>query len=450
MPARASGFAPRPSLAQDSSPDPDALQDAAPRFAPARWNPLLRRRAFGDRGTQRTAPTPEALARMHGRSVASQLGRPLVGGNRVDILIDGPSTHAAMFAAIEAARDHVNVESYILEGEGPGESLAELLLRKRAAGVCVNVIFDSFGSLRTPAEYFRRLRDAGVALCEYNPVSPWRRPLQRALHLRDHRKLLVVDGRVGFVGGVNFSSVYSSGSANGRRSTPQHPWRDMHLRIEGPVVAQLQEIFLDHWKCQLNRAPVNARYFPALPPVGPSQLGVAACDAGRRRNPFYRGLLTAIRQAQRSVYLTTAYFVPPRRLVRALERAARRGIDVRLLLPGKSDSWPALAAGRSLYGRLLHAGVRLYECHDAILHTKAAVIDGVWSTVGSSNMDWRSFLHNAEINAIGVDVDLGARLERQFFDDLSRGRPVTLAEWRRRPLLQRLTEWCARKVEFFL
>jgi cardiolipin synthase A/B len=390
------------------------------------------------------------LAQQHARTVAGALARPLVGGNRVEVLVDGPSTYEAMFAAIAAARDHINLESYILEENGPGESLAELLLQKRARGVRVNVIFDSFGSLRTSAEYFRRLEQAGVALCEYNPVSPWRRPLYRALHLRDHRKLLIVDGRIGFVGGINFSSVYASGSARKRQAGDPKPWRDVHLRVEGPIVTHLQEVFLEHWKCQIGRTPASARYYPALPASGATQLGVAACDAGRRRNPFYIALVAAITAARRSVFVTTAYFVPPRRLLRALERAARRGVDVRLLLPGISDSWPALAAGRSLYGRLLHAGVRIYECHDAILHAKTAVIDGVWSTVGSSNMDWRSFLHNAEVNVVGVDRQLAANLERVYFDDLARSRSVSLEQWRNRKWTHRLREWLARRMEFFL
>src|SRR5436853_376423 len=164
-----------------------------------------------------------ALARVHARALASTLSRPLVGGNRVEVLVDAASTYEAMFAAIATARDHVNLESYILEAEGPGESLAELLIKKRAGGLRVNVIFDSFGSLRTSAEYFRRLKLAGVALCEYNPVSLWRRPLQRALHLRDHRKLLIVDGRIAFVGVINFSSVYAFGSGSARHATEQPP-----------------------------------------------------------------------------------------------------------------------------------------------------------------------------------------------------------------------------------
>jgi cardiolipin synthase len=420
---------------------------------PARPPRLLRlfRPRIGAPHTAAPAPLGAAqLARLHARILASTLSRPLVGGNRVDVLVDAASTYESMFAAIAAARDHINLESYILEEEGPGESLAELLLAQRACGVRVNVIFDSFGSLRTSAEYFRRLQLAGVSLCEYNPVSLWRRPLQRALHLRDHRKLLIVDGRVGFVGGINFSSVYAFGSAGKRQVGAERPWRDMHVRIEGPLVTQLQEVFLEHWKCQLGRTPASARYYPALPASGPSLLGVAACDAGRRRNPFYSSLLAAIRNAHRNVFVTTAYFVPPRRLLRALERAARRGVDVRLLLPGISDSWPALAAGRSFYGRLLHAGVRIYECHEAILHAKTAVIDGVWSTVGSSNMDWRSFLHNAEVNVIGVDPRLASELEALYADDLVRSEPISLEQWTQRKWTHRLQEWIARRVEFFL
>jgi cardiolipin synthase len=414
-----------------------------------RLPPFFRQRL----ATPAEAPHPlngAALARLHVRALASTLSRPLVGGNRVDVLVDAPSTYEAMFEAIAAARDHINLESYILEAEGPGESLAELLLQKRAQGLCVSVIFDSFGSLRTSGEYFRRLQAAGVALCEYNPVSLWRRPLQRALHLRDHRKLLIVDGRIAFVGGINFSSVYAFGSAGTRITGERPPWRDIHVRIAGPLVTHLQEVFLEHWKCQTGRTPGMARYFPALPSSGDAQLGVAACDAGRRRNPFYTALLAAIGNARRSVFITTAYFVPPRRLVRALERAARRGVDVRLLLPGISDSWPALAAGRSLYGRLLHAGVHIHECHDAILHAKSAVVDGVWVTVGSSNMDWRSFLHNAEVNVIGVDPRLAGELTQLHADQLARSRPISLEQWSTRTWTHRFKEWVARKVEFFL
>jgi phosphatidylserine/phosphatidylglycerophosphate/cardiolipin synthase-like enzyme len=345
-----------------------------------RFPPILRRRAETLRSLEAlhgaaNGPTPAALARSHARTLASTLGRPLVGGNRVDILVDGPSTYASMFAAIEGARDHVNVESYILEDEGPGESLAELLLHKRAAGVCVNVIFDSFGSLRTSAEYFRRLRGAGVTLCEYNPVSVWRRPFNA-------RCTCATTASCSSSMAALVSSAASTSARSTRRALSLAPRRDQAGGAFG----------IHHDRLLRSAAP-------------------PAASARERGAPRRR-------------------------------RAAAPS--------GVSDSWPALAAGRSFYGRLLHAGIHIYECHDAILHAKTAVIDGVWSTVGWSNMDWRSFLHNAEINAIGVDPKLGAELEQLYLDDLARSRPVTLAQWTGRRLTHRLKEWVACKVEFFL
>ena len=358
-----------------------------------------------------------------------------------------------MFEAIAAARDHVNIESYIVENDGPGEALAELLVRKRAEGVRINLIFDGWGSWRTPARYFEALRRAGVALLEFNPVNPLRHPLAWSLHLRDHRKLLVVDGRVAFIGGVNISSVYSSSatSSSAEQATQALDcWRDTHVRIEGPVVADLQQLFLDHWRASSRKPPQPANYFPSLKVAGSERIAVAACDAGRRRNPLYRALLSAIDGADRSVYITAAYFVPTRRLLRRLIAAARRGVDVRLALPGVSDVWAPLAAGRATYGRLLSNGVRVFERHNAMLHAKTVVIDGVWSTVGSSNMDWRSLLHNAEANVVIIDRDFGQRMEELFHCDLRASEEVTLSRWTARPWRLRVTEWAARQLEFLL
>ena len=170
---------------------------------------------------------------------------------------------------------------------------------------------------------------------------------------------------------------------------------------------------------------------------------MASCDAGRRRNPFYRALLKAIDAAQEQVYVTTAYFVPTRRLLRALAAAARRGVDVRLVLPSESDAWAPLHAGRSHYGRLLQAGVRVYERQGALLHAKTTVIDGVWATVGSANLDWRSFVHNAEANAIVLDADFGAQMEAVFLHDVAASREVTLQEWHARGWLRRMQEGLA-------
>jgi len=395
-------------------------------------------------------PSGSPLQR-HARLFERTVGRSPTPGNHAEILLDGPATHAAMFEAIAAARDHVNIESYIVENDGPGEALAELLLRKRAEGVRINLIFDGWGSWRTPARYFEALRTAGVALLEFNPINPLRHPIAWSLHLRDHRKLLVVDGRVAFIGGVNISSVYASSTTSaGPAAGAMDCWRDTHARIEGPVVAELQQLFLDHWRASSRKPAQPANYFPPLAAAGAERIAVAACDAGRRRNPLYRALLGAIDGAERSVCITAAYFVPTRRLIRKLIAAARRGVDVRLSLPGVSDVWAPLAAGRATYGRFLAGGVRIFERHDAMLHAKTVVIDGVWSTVGSSNMDWRSLLHNAEANVVVIDADFGRRMEDLFHCDLQASEEVTMSRWSARPWRLRVTEWAARKLEFLL
>lgn len=227
-------------------------------------------------------------------------------------------------------------------------------------------------------------------------------------------------------------------------------WRDTHVRIQGPIVGNLQQLFLDHWHASAKRLPQRADYFPKLARVGDQCVAVAACNAGRRRNSLYRALQAAIATAKSSVYVTSAYFVPTRRLVRALIAAARRGVDVRLALPGFSDTWAPRAAGRSVYGRLLSSGVRVYERHDAMLHAKTVVIDGVWATVGSSNMDWRSFLHNAEANVVIVDRRFGAGMETMFRRDIAASEELTYQAWMQRGWLARCTEWLARKLEFLL
>ncbi len=409
----------------------------------------------GPRG-HRTPPAPQdPVAVAQGAALVRSLGRPLLGGHAVEVLLDGPATYASMFEAIAQARDHINLESYMIEHAGPGAELAERLAERCRAGVRVNLLFDSVGSIGTAAAYFRQLEAAGVNLCEYNPlrkVSTW---LTRALHLRDHRKLMVVDGRVGFIGGVNISPAYGSGPAahavQAATGNPlATPWRDTHLRVEGPVVAHLQRLFTSHWQ-RFSRTPMAAaNYFPPLRPAGSQRVALAACDAGRRSNPFYRALLAAIDAAQHRVLITTAYMVPPRRLLRALVRAAERGVEVQVLLPGISDVWAALHAGRSHYARLLRAGVRIHERHDRFVHAKTCVIDGVWTTVGSSNFDWRSILHNAEANLLVLDAQLASRMERVFHDDVEIAREIDAGRWARRSWLQRGREALAMRFQFFL
>ena len=402
---------------------------------------------------------PLMAVHSHAHALVAGLGEPLVTGNRVDLLQDGPGTYAAMFEAIDKASDHINLESYILAAEGPGEEFARRLIARVKAGVRVNVLYDSFGSIGTPESYFDHLRANGVNVAEYNPLRRLGNLLSRALHLRDHRKLMVVDGRIGFIGGVNISPVYSAGSSplaalsgSGAADTGAvNPgWRDTHVRVEGPIVAQLQRLFMRHWSKHSSIALRGTHYFPPLASVGTQRVALAACDAGRRRNPFYRALLSALDASQHRVFLTTAYLVPTRRLMRSLVRAARRGVDVHLLLPGVSDFWAPLQAGRSHYSRLLRAGVHLHELHDALLHAKTCVIDGLWTTVGSSNLDWRSLLHNAEANLVVLDAGLAQEMEQVFQADVARSKVIVRAEWAKRGLRQRIVETLARRFEFFL
>ncbi len=376
---------------------------------------------------------------------------PISLGNRVRLLVDGPATHAAMFDAIDGARRSVDVESYIIEDDEVGRRLADALVRKRAEGLDVNLLYDSLGSIGTPAEFFERLRQAGVRVCEFNPVSPWRARVPWNVNHRDHRKILVVDGQRGFTGGINFSSVYSAGSFSPRRALPdaKRGWRDTHVELQGPAVGQLLALYDDTWR----RQRCEAR--PARPAAAvPVSQGKAAqvIGSGPLSGPsrMYVAFLSALRHAERTIYLTQAYFVPDQRTLDALVGAAGRGVDVRMVLPSFSDFWAPLSAGRSHYDALLTGGVRIFERQEALLHAKTAVIDGVWSTVGSANLDWRSFVHNEEANVVVFDATFGREMTDLFEADLARSVELTPQRWATRGPAERLKEWVARWFEYLL
>jgi cardiolipin synthase len=346
----------------------------------------------------------------------------------------------------------VNLQTYILEADEVGERLAALLSKKRAEGVRVNVLYDSVGSLGTPKEYFDRLRASGIAVCEFNPVNPLKAPKGWQINNRDHRKILVVDGRTAFTGGINISGVYSAGSFGSRRSAPskEEGWRDTHIRVRGPIVAEFQRLFIDAWGRQECDALASARFFPRNQEAGQWTMRVVASDPENSKSEMYVALLSAIEQAERRVWLTYGYFVPDPATIETLQAAAARGVDVRLVLPGFSDFWAPLYAGRSHYHGLLSAGVRIFERHDALLHAKTAVIDGVWSSVGSTNLDWRSFVHNYEADVIVLAEAFAREMENLFALDVKASHEITLEEWQRRGLGPRMREWAARVWEYLL
>lgn len=435
-------------------PDPQALRslgpaDAAPPLLGERGALPLRQRMAILR--ELVAPRGSDVLRRHLALGGAVSQCPLVTSNAVRLLIDGPATHQAMFAAIDAARDHINLETYLIEDDEVGHRLAEMLIDKQARGVQVNLIYDSVGSFRTSRRFFQRLREAGIRVCEFNPVNPWRAKRWRPNH-RDHRKILVVDGAIAFTGGLNISSVYSSGSAGNRAGRPdlKSGWRDTHLEIEGPAVAQFQKLFLETWKRQSGDDLPPGNYFPRLACCGDKLLRVIPSSPDGKLSTMYLALLSAIRHARNSIYLSMAYFAPDPHIVAALKDAARRGVAVKLILPGFSDSLTVLHAGRSHYADLMSAGVLIFERRDAMLHAKTAVIDGVWSTVGSTNMDWRSFLHNDEVNAIVLGREFGAQMEHVFEEDLRGSTPIDPETWAERPLRFKASEFAARMLEYWI
>jgi cardiolipin synthase A/B len=381
------------------------------------------------------------------------VGSPLTVGNEVLLLQDGPATYRAMLAAIQAAQDHIHMETYILDDDEVGQRFAEALLAKRRQGVQVQLIRDSAGTLGTPAAFFQHLVDGGVQVLEFNPMNPLRARRDWELNQRDHRKLLIVDGRVAFLGGINISSVYSGGSlgpSSRRRPDGSLAWRDTDLQLRGPAVADLQRLFLATWAAQQGPALPARNYFPPVQPAGPLVVRVIGSSPEEPFSLIYATLLSAIGSAETSIQITNAYFVPDPQLLVALESAARRGVAVTLILPSTTDSWLVFHAGRAHYERLLRAGVNLHERHGAILHAKTALIDGVWATVGSTNLDWRSFLHNHELNAVVLGPDFGRQLQAMFNRDLAASERLSLAAWLDRPMHLRWSEWFAQVWAYWL
>jgi cardiolipin synthase len=386
---------------------------------------------------------------------------PLVLGNKVVILENGPNTYAAMFSAIESARDSINMETYILEDDDVGRRFADALIAKQSQGVQVNLIHDAVGTLGTSQDYFQRLRDAGINVLAFNPVNPLAARAGWAVNQRDHRKLLVVDGRTAVMGGINISSVYSSsagggssGSSMSRRSgdgdKKSLPWRDTDLLIEGPVVAPLQKLFIETWTGQKGPPMAPRDYFPALQARGPEVVRAIGSAPDEPFSQIYVTLISAINSAEAEILLTNAYFVPDPQLMQSLVAAAARGVDVKLIVPSTTDSSLVFHAGRAHYEPLLRGGVKLYERRGALLHAKTAVIDGVWSTVGSTNLDWRSFLHNQELTAVILGKEFGEKMRASFERDLAVSDAITLEAWERRPFSTRAKEAFARLWEYWL
>jgi cardiolipin synthase len=418
-----------------------------------------------DSTSPRPADPATGFLQRHLRVEEAINGSPLVSGNRVALLADGPNTYRAMLEAIREARQYVHMESYIFDDDEAGRTFADAFIAKRRQGVAVALMVDAVGTLGTPRTLFDRMRDAGVQVVFFNPVNPAKARAGWAPNNRDHRKLLVVDGKVGFLGGINISGVYESSSSGGSSASllrsgkreGQHPdpkevpWRDTQIRVEGPAVADIERVMQSGWEEQ-HGPPLDPReFFPRAKPQGDTIMRIIANRPGDRDGyNLYLTLMSAIQSAQRSIHITMAYFVPDPAFLQALTDAARRNVDVVIVLPGFTDSSLVFHAGRSHYADLLEAGVKLYERRDALLHAKTAVIDGVWSTVGSSNMDWRSFALNYELNAVILGREFGDQMEALFADDVARSTRIDEQTWSDRGIKARFMESISRLFELWL
>ncbi|MYN44504.1 cardiolipin synthase [Pseudoduganella sp. FT93W] len=430
---------------------PAAAANMAPSIQGAQGElPAARARALLAKRWPQGRLDPATLAALEQQAT----GVPLIAGNRCTLLFDGPQTMGEMLKAIRAARNHINLETYIFDQDALGMEFAEALMAKQRQGVSVNILYDSVGTLGVPAEFFQRMRDAGIHLLEFNPVNPARlRGDNWDLNHRDHRKVLIVDGRVAFTGGINISGSYARSSlfhSSGRhRSQSQLGWRDTHIKVEGPAVRAFQWLFVRQWASQDSQDLRDADYFPPATNAGDKLVRVLGSD---NDDPFdiYQAYQLAFRQARTSIHLTSAYFVPDQHTIDALTAAARRGVDVRIILPGVSDSGLVFYAGHAYYDQLLDSGVKIYHLKLTVLHAKTAVIDGLWSTVGSTNIDTRSFLHNSELNVVVLGPEFGQQMELAFQEDLRNSSEITVDAWRHRPWLDRLREWAASLMHYWL
>lgn len=319
------------------------------------------------------------------------------------------------------------------------------------------MIRDSAGTFTTPAAFFKRLTDAGVNVLEYNPLNPLIARKDWQINQRDHRKLLIVDGSTAFLGGINISSVYSGGSFKHRPVAAAKDgevvdlaWRDTDLQIRGPVVAEFQKLFIATWESQKGDILAAKNYFPNADAIGRQVVRAIGSSPDDDYSLIYATLLSAIRNAESSVRLTNAYFAPDPQLLAALKAAAGRGVAVSLILPGQTDSWLTYHTGRGYYEQLLRAGVKIFLRRGVVLHSKTALIDGVWATVGSTNLDWRSFLHNRELNAVVVGSEFGKQIQAMFDKDLAESDEITLTTWESRPLPMRAKEMFARLWEYWI
>jgi cardiolipin synthase len=394
---------------------------------------LLRSILLGEEPRRSTGTDVDYVARPH------ELRRH----NRIVLLRSGGEAYPAMLAAIESARRYLLLSSYILRSDKTGKRFQAALIERARAGVSVFVMYDAVGSLGLDERFVGELRAAGVDVVVFHPIAPWRP--RWGLNRRNHQKLLIVDGAVAFTGGMNLGDEYAPEPEGGG-------WHDMHALVEGPIVYDLERVFRRAWRHAAGASILG------LDSSAPHQVGVAFRHQGysvdnvrlRSRYHMHHDYLHAIRHAKHSLSIMNAYFIPDRGLRRAFRQAIERGVSVRVIVPSVSDVALVYHASRYLYGRLLRQGVRIFEWPERMMHAKVGVIDATWATIGSFNLDARSFLHNYEVALVLLDRELAGSLQATFDADVAKCREFTEHDWASRSRRERLFQSFAYTFRYWL
>jgi len=361
---------------------------------------------------------------------------PVTGRNRSALFNNGMDTYAAMLGAVRRAKSHIHISSYIVRDDGVGKELQRILLRKAAEGVQVKLLYDGIGSIKLKDSYIRVLREGGVECACFFPLRPTF--LKKRMNYRNHRKITVVDGKVGFIGGLNFGDEYIG----------KHPrlgyWRDTHLKLEGDSVYWLQEVFLKDWGIASRQKPDDPSYFPEHGITGGEAVQIVPAGPNRKGDAIHDSVFAIINASKERIWITTPYFIPSAGIAMALRDAAVGGLDVRLLIPGVPDTWLVHLATLSYAEEMMRSGVRVWRYKKGFVHAKTLVADRFAAVVGSANMDLRSFFSNFEINAHLFDPAAISRVERDFLQDLEDSEEINLQKFLNRPRSQKVKEAMAR------
>ena len=405
-------------------------QDITKKYALSkRFYSKLKQRPLDEIGT----PEEFAYPKQHASLIRllKNIGHtPLLGGNEMKIFVHGSEKFEHLLADIERAEHHIHIDYYIIDDDNIGNTLKNALIRKSLQGIEVRVIYDSFGSRKTKQAFFEEMRKAGI---EVEPFLKFKLPISSRVNYRNHRKIIVIDGKIGYVGGMNIADRYVDGVSWGI-------WRDTHARIEGKAVQGLQSIFFIDWYFVTQTLITSRNYFPMLPKFGDIAIQIVNGGPLREEREVVHGILQAIYDARKSIFIQTPYFLPPESMLDALKTAAARGVDVRIMISKKSDMSLVQAAARSYVKEMLKVGVKFHLYRAGFLHSKMMVFDDSLTLLGSVNFDFRSFEHNFEVEAFIYSDSVAEQAKAIFAEDQRNSEPASLKEWAKRPFWDRFIE----------